>query len=178
LSLQNDDEATPTTTTYSARAPWMFEPVCAMNALLPTLEDFSNSLSSSPWINASMVAESHTMTLPKKTARETPLLFSKFRNIARPSSIEQLKALASKKNNSNTPLQNTKDEKQKDVEAKNNNRKENCRDAPTSLKKQLEYPIVETKDEKQIDANARNHNRKEITVERSLQPIICVGVNE
>jgi len=72
----------------------------------------------------------------------------------------------------------TKDEKQKDVEAKNNNRKENCRDAPTSSKKQLEYPIVETKGEKQIDANVRNHNRKEITVERSLQPIICVGVNE
>ncbi|GLT75747.1 hypothetical protein SLA2020_474460 [Shorea laevis] len=63
---------------YSAKyQPDLLVHLCAMKALIPSLEDLINSVNSSPWTNSSIVADSHvTLTLPKYTSRNTPRLLS------------------------------------------------------------------------------------------------------
>jgi len=63
----------------SQRKPWLLEHLWAMNALLQTLEDFTNSFNPSPWVRASSVANSHAkLTLPMLVycSRNTPAPFN------------------------------------------------------------------------------------------------------
>jgi len=76
-----------------------------MKDLLPTLDDLTNSIDSSPWANTSTMIDNHaTLILPRYPTSDTPQLLSRKRKTDIPFATKSSKALASTKNQLKNPI--------------------------------------------------------------------------